>query len=137
MEEKVEIGKGGIIHKSLEYKTSEKYKPAVKPQRKKWFSFTWYNIRKKAEDSYDKTYNEVYQKNKADYFKIIIHWNWDVPHIPFEGVEFAHIWNRTHLVFKGTDNLYWIQFRDSPRYDERGKWHFKLMKSPNDHCSCG
>lgn len=101
---------------------------------RKWFSFTWYNIRKKAEDSYDKEYNEVYQKNKDEYFKIIMHWNWSVPHIPFEGVEFIHMWNRTHIVFKGTDNLYWIQFRDSQRYDERGKWHFKLMKSTNDHC---
>ena len=102
----------------------------------KWFSFSWYNIKNEAEDSYAKTYNEVYQANKKEYFKIIVHWNWFVPHIPFEGIEFCHQWNGSHLVFCGTDNLYWVIFRESPRYDERGKWKFKLMKTPNDHCKC-
>ena len=135
-EDTIEICKKLGGHKL--YSPDMKYKPAV-PQRRrrKWFSFSWYNIRKQAEDSYDKTYNEVYQKNKADYFKIVANWNWDIPHIPFEGISFIHSWNRTDLVFMGADNLYWVILRESPRYDERAKWHFKLMKTHNDHCSAG
>lgn len=136
--EKEEIKElNSLTGKELYSPKIEVQKTPVKPQRRKWFSFSWYNIRKQAEDSYDKTYNEVYQKNKADYFKIVAHWNWDVPYIPFEGISFIHSWNRTDLVFTGADNLYWVILRESPRYDERAKWHFKLMKTHNDHCSAG
>lgn len=103
----------------------------------KWFRFSTYNIKNIPEDDYAKVYNEAYQKNKKDYFKFLIHWNWFVPHIPFEGIEFAHEWNRTHLVFCGADNLYWLQLRDSPRWDEKAKWKIRIFKTHNDHCSCG
>ena len=102
----------------------------------KWFRFSTYNIKKRPEDAYEKQYNEAYQKNKKDYFKYLIHWKWFVPHIPFEGIEFAHVWNGTHLVFSGTKNNYWIIFRDSPRWDEKAKWKFRMFKCPNDHCGC-
>ena len=103
----------------------------------KWFRCTWYNIRKQPENSFEKKYNKVYQQNKEKYFKKIFHWNWSVPHINFEGIEFVHCWERTHLVFSGAKNLYWIIFRDSSNYGERGKFKLKAFKTSNDHCSCG
>lgn len=102
----------------------------------KWFRFSYFNIKNLPEDSYDKEYNEVYQNNKKDYFKVIIKWLWEVPHIPFEGIEFVHMWNQTNLVFSGTDNNYWLMLRESNRYDQKGKWCFKVFKTSNDHCSC-
>lgn len=102
-----------------------------------WFKFSKYDFKKEPEDSYPKMYNEAYKLHKDEYFKRIYHWNWFVPHVPFEGIEFVHEWQSTHIVFCGTENLYWIFFRQSPRWDERGKWKFKLMKCSNDHTSCG
>lgn len=102
-----------------------------------WFKFSYYNIKNEPEDNYVKAYNEAYQNNKNDYFKIVIHWLWFVPHISFEGVEFAHQWNKTQLVFSGTKNNYWILLRDSDSYKERGKWKLRIFKSTNDHCSGG
>lgn len=105
--------------------------------KRKWFSFSYYNIKNKPEDSYDKEYNEVYQTNKDKYFKIVINWWWNVPHIPFEGINFAHMWNVTQLVFSGTKNNYWLILRDSPRYSEKAKWKIRMFKSTNDHVGCG
>ena len=103
----------------------------------KWFNLTYYNIKNEPEDSYAKMYNTVYQENKKDYFKIIIKWWWSVPHIPFEGVFFIHTWRDTCITFSGTKNNYWIQFRDSPSYNQKGKWKFRIFKNENHHCSSG
>lgn len=70
-----------------------------------WFKFSYYNIKKHPEEM---EFNEVWQKHPKEYFKKIINWWWSVPGIPFEGIEFAHTWNQTQLVFSGTENNYWV-----------------------------
>lgn len=102
----------------------------------RWFTFSYFNFKNLPEDAYEKKYNEAYQNNKKDYFRYLIHWNWNIPHIPFEGIEIGHIWDRSYIVFCGTDNLYWLHFRISPRYDQKGKWKLKISKNTNDHCCC-
>lgn len=103
----------------------------------KWFKFSYYNIKNKPEASYDKEFNEAYQEHKNDYFKIVVKWLWSVPYVPFEGIEFAHMWNKTQLVFSGKKNNYWLMLRDSESYKERGKWKIRMFRETNDHTSCG
>lgn len=82
-----------------------------KPKRQKWFTFS------------------IYQ-NKDD-GKFIIHWNWSVPHIPLEEIEYSKTPDRHQLVFCGTHNLYWVFFKS---WEGKYKW---FRKTRNDHTNCG
>jgi len=62
---------------------------------------------------------------------LIIHWNWNISFIPFEGIEYSKTPNFHQLVFCGTDNLYWVFSKTW-----QGKYKF-FYKSTNDHTSCG
>jgi len=76
----------------------------------KWFRFTVYRNKEKK--------------------KLVIHWNWNVPHIQLETIEYAKSPNMHQLVFCGTDNLYWVFGKDWS-----GKYKF-FFKKTNDHCTC-
>ena len=89
----------------------------------------WYNI-KKDKNSYSSC--KVFKETPELYFKKIFHFRWKE-----YGVEFAHIWNNSHILWQTPKNIYWLIFRSSSRYEEKGKWCFKLMKSVNDHTYCG
>lgn len=84
----------------------------LKRKRQKRFTFSIYNHLK-------------------DNGKFIIYWNWSVPHIPFEGVEYAKTPKMHQLVFSGTDNLYWVFVKSW-----KGKYEW-FKKTPNDHTQCG
>lgn len=77
----------------------------------KWFRFSIYR---------DK------EKNK-----LVIHWNWHVPHIPLEDIEYSKSPNMHQLVFCVTDKLYWVFAKTW-----EGKYKF-FFKTTNDHCACG
>lgn len=79
---------------------------------KKWFKFSVY-------------------KDKEEQ-KFIIHWWWNVPKIPFEGVEYSKTKRQHQLVFCGKNNLYWVFSKSYPE----GKYKF-FTKTTNDHVSCG
>ena len=77
----------------------------------KWFSFSIYKDKEKK--------------------RLVIHWNWHVPNIPFESIEYSKSPNIHQLVFCGTDNLYWVFNKTW-----EGKYKF-FHKTTNDHCCCG
>lgn len=99
---------------------------------KKGWSISWYNFKNELDDSYAKTFNEAYKNNPDKYFKKVFHFLWKG-----YGVEFAHIWNNSHILWQTPKNIYWLIFRSSSCYNEKGKWCFKLMKSVNDNTCCG
>lgn len=104
------------------------------------FRFSWYNIKKLSEDDYDKKYNEAYQSNKKTYFKKVLHIGWLVDlnnGDSYYGLEWANTWTYTRLLWETPKHIYWIIFRDSYFFDRKGKWKFKIMKTENDHISCG
>jgi len=78
----------------------------------------------------NKWFNFSVYKDKEEK-KFIIHWWWNVPHIPFEGIEYAKTPRCHQLLFLGTDNIYWVFCKTL-----EGKYKF-FYKDKNDHCSVG
>lgn len=99
---------------------------------KKGWSISWYNFKNELDDSYAKTFNEAYKNNPDKYFKKVFHLMWKE-----YGIEYVHMWNTSHLLWQTPKNIYWFKFRVSDRFDKKGKWKFKVMKTTNDHVSCG
>lgn len=96
-----------------------------------WY-ISWFDIKNVSEDDYLKSCNQIYQENKETYFKKIFNFMYKE-----HGIHFAHVFDSSHIVWQTPKNIYWCIFRDSERYDRKGKWCFRLNKTTNDNVSCG
>lgn len=86
------------------------------------FLINWFNVK-----------NDLnYTYNNKDFFKKVFHCMYNE-----YGIEFVHMWNTSHLLWQTSKSIYWLIFRKSERFEVKGKWCFKLMKTTNDHTSCG
>lgn len=96
------------------------------------WSISWFNLRNLPEDNYFKLVNENYRENPKTYFRKIFHFLYKE-----YGIEIAHTWENSHLLWQTPKNIYWFIFRDSGHFMCKGKWCLRFLKTLNDHISCG
>lgn len=93
---------------------------------------SWYNIKNEPIDEYPQKYNKIYQENPKEYFKKIFK-----IYICDYGIEFTHMWSGSHIVFETPSHLYWLKFRTSENYAEKGHFKLSFSRTLNTGDCCG
>ena len=114
-------------------------------QKHNWY-ISWYNLDNVPEDDYNKKYNYTYQdviRFGKRYWKKIFNFRYKVDYIQdgymeteYVGLQYVNSYQETSIAYLGKYKIFKLFFRDSSRYDEKGKWKLKYKSWRNDHV-CG